>query len=171
MKTINLIIESIEVEIRKKLGIEKRNKTTGEKVLEQFVSEYNDLETSDQFRVLTAMPRDAPREELQNLFGVSEKTARRAKKVQNEKDLLSNPKPGNILPQETLDNVEQFYQSGDVSRMMPGKKDCVTKKIGGEKVKVQKKQILFTVYDTYLQFKELNPNIKIGFSKFAEHRP
>ena len=55
--------------------------------------------------------------------------------------------------------------------MMPGKKDCVTMKIGGEQIKVQKKQILFTVYDTYLQFKELNPNIKVGFSKFAEHRP
>ena len=54
------------------------------------------------------MPRDAPREELQNLFGVSETTARRAKEVQKEKGLLSNPnpKPGNRLPQETLDNVE-----------------------------------------------------------------
>ena len=35
----------------------------------------------------------------------------------------------------------------------------------------QKKHILVTLYNTYLQFIELNPNIKIGFSKFAEARP
>ena len=43
IKTINLKIESIGVEIRKKLGIERSIKTTDEKVLEQFVNEYNDL--------------------------------------------------------------------------------------------------------------------------------
>ena len=138
-------IELMGVEIRNKLEVEKSNKTTGEKVMEQFIGEFSDLETSDQFRILTAMPRDAPREELQNLFGVSEKTARRAKKVQEEKGLLSNPnpKPGKRLPEETLDLVEKFYQSGDISRMMPGKKDCVTMKVEGEKVKVQKKQFFF----------------------------
>ena len=54
---------------------------------------------------------------------------------------------------------------------MPGKKDWVSMKVGGVKEKVQKRQILCTVYEAFLLFKEENPTIKIGFSKFAEERP
>ena len=41
----------------------------------------------------------------------------------------------------------------------------------GVKKKVQKKQIMCTVYEAYLLVKELNHLVKIGFSKFAEARP
>ena len=54
---------------------------------------------------------------------------------------------------------------------MPGKKDCVSMMVDGVKKKLQKKQTMFTVYERYLLFKELNSLVKIGFSKFAEARP
>ena len=99
-KIIHKKIEEIGDATRKKLGTEKPDKSNGEKVIQQFVSEYEDLGSSDKFRVLTAMPRDMNREELQGLFGVSERTARRAIEVQREKGLLStpNPKPGKRIP-------------------------------------------------------------------------
>ena len=39
------------------------------------------------------------------------------------------------------------------------------------KQQVQKRLILFTQYEAFLLFKEKNPDIKMGFSKFAEARP
>ena len=53
---------------------------------------------------------------------------------------------------------------------MPGKKDFVNVKINGKKTKIQKRQIYSTIYETYLEFEEKNPDLKIGFSKFAELR-
>lgn len=35
-----------------------------------------------------------------------------------------DPKPGKSLSLETVDLVRRFYESDDVSRQMPGKKDC-----------------------------------------------
>ena len=54
---------------------------------------------------------------------------------------------------------------------MGGKKDCVSMLVAGVKQKVQKRMILCTEYEAYLKFKEENPDIKVGSSKFAEHRP
>ena len=54
---------------------------------------------------------------------------------------------------------------------MPGKKDSVSMLVNGIKQQVQKRLILFTEYEAFLQFKKCNPEVKIGFSKFAEARP
>ena len=54
---------------------------------------------------------------------------------------------------------------------MCDQKDWISMKVNGQKQKVQKKQIVWTVYEAYLLFKEENPLVKIGFSKFAEARP
>ena len=53
---------------------------------------------------------------------------------------------------------------------MPGKKDYVTMVVDNLKQKI-KKQILCTVYEAFILFKEENPTVKIGFSKYAEARP
>ena len=61
--------------------------------------------------------------------------------------------------------------SDDVSRQMPGKKDFVSINVDGEKQRIQKWLILLTEYETFCLFKERNPDIKYGCSKFAENRP
>lgn len=40
----------------------------------------------------------------------------------------SFPKPGPSLPPETVDIVHAFYESDNISRVMPGKKDFVSVK-------------------------------------------
>lgn len=37
-----------------------------------------------------------------------------------------NPKPGKSLSTETVETVHSFYERDEVSRVMPGMKDCVT---------------------------------------------
>ena len=81
--------------------------------------------------------------------------ARKSKELVKEKGILStpNPKPGSSLPQETTDLVIQFYESDDISRVMPGKKDFVSVRKEGRRVHVQKRLVLSNLKEVYSEFK------------------
>lgn len=79
--------------------------------------------------------------------------------------------PNRRLSQETVDAVLAFYQDESVSRMMPGKADCITVRSSGKKVKKQKRHLTMTLSEAYSCFKADHPQIDIGKSKFAELRP
>ena len=147
--------------------------TAGEIVINQMKEEFKTMGKNDQYRVLTAMPRESSIEFLKRTFGISDHQAKRAKIIQAEHGILSTPtpKPGKRIPEEIITKVKQFYESDEVSRQMPGKKDSVSMLVNGEKQQVQKRLILLTQYEAFLLFKEKNPEIKMGFSKFAEARP
>ncbi len=55
--------------------------------------------------------------------------------------------------------MQNLYYKEDVSRMMPGKKDCVTILENGEKKKVQKRLVLGNLKEIYQQFLRL-PTLK-----------
>ena len=57
-----------------------------------------------------------------------------------EKGILSlpSPKSGPLLPSEVIDMVHKFYESDEISQIMPGKKDFISVKIEGECAHVQK---------------------------------
>jgi len=99
--------------------------------------------------------------------------ARKAKQLVKEKGILSTPDPkhGHTLSQTTVDLVCTFYESEDISRMMPGKKDYVSVRTSDGRVHVQKKLILCNLKELYQLFKDNHPNEKIGFSTFASLRP
>ena len=95
-KYVNLKINELGKAIRLSLGVDEPEMCVGEKVMDQFVSEFDKVSTANQYRILTSMPKDINREFLQQTFGVTEHKARRAKEIQAEHGLLStpNPKPG-----------------------------------------------------------------------------
>ena len=127
----------------------------------------------EQMQILTVLPQSWSVKKIEKEFGVSNYTARKSKELVKEKGILStpNPKPGSSLPQETTDLVIQFYESDDVSRVMPGKKDFVSVRKEGRRVHVQKRLVLSNLKEVYSEFKSQFPNYKVGFSKFAELRP
>ena len=92
-KKINQKICEVENKILDLLGLEIPSKSVGEKILEQFVSEFDQASSADQFRILTSMAKHSSREDLKKTFGVSEHKARRAKEIQTEFGLLSTPNP------------------------------------------------------------------------------
>ena len=55
--------------------------------------------------------------------------------------------------------------------MCAGKKECVAVKVNDKKEKLQKRLLLLNIRELNLEFKKLNPNVKIGFSKFCALRP
>ena len=128
---------------------------------------------SEQVQILTVLPRSWARKRIQSEFGVTDYMARKSKQLVKEKGVLStpDPKPGPSLPASTVKLVAEFYESDEISRTMPGKKDFVSIRQGSKRVQVQKQLVLSNLKEVYHAFKDAYPDLKIGFSKFAELRP
>lgn len=124
-------------------------------------------------QILTTLPKSWTLKKLETEFGVTNFTARKAKKLLNEKGVMSSPdpKPGRTLDTATESLVKEFYENDEVSRQMPGKKDFVSVIKDGKRVHFQKHLILGTLRELYELFKKCYPNQKIGISKFCELRP
>ena len=130
-------------------------------------------ERSEKVQILTVLPQSWTIRKIQEEFGVSNYMARKSKELVKEKGILSTPnqKSGHTLSVEVTDLVQSFYESDDISRMMPGKKDYVSVRQGEKRVHVQKRLVLCNLREVYQIFKEKFPTKIIGFSKFAELRP
>lgn len=62
-----------------------------------------------------------------------------------------NPKPGQSLPQTTVDLVVKFYESDENSRMMPGKKDCISVRVAEGQIMMQTRLVLTNnIYGSYI---------------------
>ena len=97
---------------------------------------------------------------------------RKARALKQSKGILAYPlkKVGHGISDEIKQNVTNFFESDEISRMCPGMKDFVPVRIDGEKVHKQKRLILCNLDEVYQAFKAKHP-CKIGFSKFCELRP
>ena len=80
-------------------------------------------------------------------------------------------KRGHALSEQTVYLVQSFYQTDDISRVMPGKKDYVSVREGEGRVHAQKRLVLCNLRELYAAFKDQHPSDHIGFSKFASLRP
>ena len=68
------------------------------------------------------------------------------------------------MAQETIDLVHAFYKDDEYSRQLPGRKDYVSIE---KDVHKQKQLVLCNLPELFVAFKERNPDLKIGFSKFC----
>ena len=55
--------------------------------------------------------------------------------------------------------------------MCAGKKEYLTVKVDGPKEKFQKHLLLLNIREVFLEFKKVNTDVQIGFSKFCELQP
>ena len=67
--------------------------------------------------------------------------------------------------------MKSFYCRGDITRNAPGRRDVVTVRDEAGKKKLQNCHLVMSIKECYATFKEFNPDVKIGVSKFAEIRP
>ena len=134
---------------------------------------HTSTDRSQKVQILTVLPKSWSARKVQEEFAVSNYMARKAKNLVKEQGILSspNPKHGSALPLTTVKLILAFYESDDISRIMPGRKDFVSIRQGDQRVHVQKRLILGNLKEVYQEFKENHPMEKIGFSKFAELRP
>lgn len=82
---------------------------------------------------------------------------------------VSTNNHGNRELEQTIIN---YYESDEISRVMPGKADVMTVwHKNGTKLKMQKRHLYMTVGETFQLFKADNPDYAVGVSKFASLRP
>lgn len=135
------------------------------------------LLTSDKDKIvqlLTIVPEDWSIQKTVDFFGVSEYTVKQARKVKAERGILGGL-PGYSrqgISDEIKNLITNFYESDEVSRMCPGKKDCVSIKLpNGTRDKMQKRLLLSNISEIFSHFKLEHPDVKVGFSTFALLRP
>lgn len=88
----------------------------------------------EKYQILTLLPTGWSARKIESEFGCSFHMANTSKTLQNEKGLLSTPNrklASNILAVGVKDLVEKFYLEDDISRIMPGQKDCVSMVVNG----------------------------------------
>lgn len=112
--------------------------------------------------------------EVLKTFRCSANFAYKCRDLKSKKGILSVPDPPlrNKISTDTANLVKEFYRSDENSRLMPGMKDFVSiKSNDGKTEKIQKRLVCCNLRELYSLFKSEFPNLKIGFSKFAEYRP
>lgn len=149
------------------------NSGADSEMIMQFKEKFQNVnKRSEKLRILSSLPKSWSRCKIPKEFDVSQYMAKQAKKLVFEKGIMSIPnKRMPTFPSETVELIQDFYKSEEVSRIMPGKKDFKSVKKENTKVHEQKYLILCNLKEAYNLYKNKNPLIKVGFSKFAELRP
>lgn len=127
----------------------------------------------EKVRILSVLPISWSSYKIAKEFPVSKCLANKTKQLVAENGILCvpKPKPRNVLPEGTLLQVRNFYFDPEVSREMPGMKDCISVMVNGKKEHQQKRLILGNLKEIYQFFSELFSATKISFSRFAMERP
>ena len=126
------------------------------------------------FKLLTLVPNDWPVQKTCEFFWVSEYAVRQARNLRAEKGILASPQnySRDGLSSETKQFITKLYEKDEVSRLLSGKKDCISVKLtDGSKTGVQKRLLLSDVSEICIHFKDENANVSVGFSTFATLRP
>lgn len=83
---------------------------------------------------LSSMSIRAVAEEFESV-GATAYMVRKTASLMHDQGILPTPQPkkGRPLQPETVELIKQYYEDDEVSRQMPGKKDCVSVKEDGKK--------------------------------------
>ena len=105
-------------------------------------------------QLLTIVPDDCSIKKTVKFFNVTEHSVKMARKLRKEHGILAVPKGYSREAEEEMKvKVKEFSKRDDVSRLCPGKKDCVSVKLeDGRKEKVQKRLLLSNLKEIYQHF-------------------
>ena len=127
----------------------------------------------EKLQILTLSPFTS--EETQRFFNTTNYMVKKSRKLKQMKGIMSIPdkmSKGRKLSDALKSEVAAFYESDDVSRLCPGRKDSVSVRgHNGEKERKQKRLVLANLKEVYSAFKVSHPGANIGFSTFASLRP
>ena len=90
--------------------------------------------------------------------------------VKRRKEGLERKTRSDALTEEEVASVQEFYLRDDISRMCPGKRDCISVKTPQGRESRQKRLLLLNISEIYELFKK-ESDLSIGKSKFAALRP
>lgn len=129
---------------------------------------------NEKISLLTLAPQYWSIEKTASYFGITKYMVRESRRLLKERGFLAErdvKATGIVISDIVKQCVVDFYESEENSRMLPGKKDCVSIQTEEGKEKRQKMLVLSNLKELYESFKNTHPDMKIGFSSFASLRP
>lgn len=176
-------LEEMEKEAKKKiclsLGIEETSIKFDKEVdaqsfqalMEAVKKKVHEVDWRTKLQLLTLCPRSWSEREASTFFAVSRGTIKKSRKLAFFE--LPPPRKGRTISPTVKNAVLAFYCHDDNSRIMPGRKDCIS--MGGGQYE-QKRLLLSTLSELYNKFRseyplEKYPELEIGFSLFCTLRP
>lgn len=146
-----------------------------EDMLNGLKNKFSTLEINDPLRltILTVVPDTWTISQVSREFNCSRYFANKARKLKALKGVLgeTTARIGKPLPENTVTKINDFYNSEENSKIMPGMKDVVSVKTDNGKELIQKRLLLSDLRGLYTIFTENNPDCPLSFSKFALLRP
>ena len=143
-------------------------------IMSDLVDKFNDPYTSYsvKLQILTLSPLSI--RATAKRFSATEHMARKAKRLKAEHGVLATPtlkKSSHGVTKAQEDGVKKFFENDDISRIMPGMKDCVSVRgSDGTKQRHQKRLVLANLREIYQVYKNETRDA-VGFSTFASLRP
>lgn len=128
---------------------------------------------NEKYRCLTSVPSKWSAWKVAKTFSCSYTLAKDAISLRQVFGPGCSPgmKKGHRIPSDVTQKVEDFYKAQDISRELPGQRDCLSVKVGSVREIRQKRLLLLSLREAFAQFKEDFPTCSIGFSTFASLRP
>lgn len=127
---------------------------------------------SERLQILTLSPFGIER--TMKEFGATNYLVKKSRAVKKKEGILGQceKNKGKALPMELKNEIMEFYENDDNSRMCPGMKECIkVKDRNGTVVKHQKRLVLANLKELHVLWTESHPDKKVGFSTFASLRP
>ena len=99
-------------------------------------------------------------------------TARSLKREYGILPKVPHMSKGKVVTKDMEQQVKDFFESDNISRQMPGKKDCISvRDSDGKRHLEQKRLVLGSLKEVFQAFKETDNHPNIGFSTFSSLRP
>lgn len=143
--------------------------------MEELLEEYKKTDNYDKkLQILGISPYSI--RNTAKLFNATEYMVRKSVKLKKQFGIIPavpHMSKGKVISKETQELITAFYQTDEISRLCPGKKDCVSVRnlSTGSKELIQKRLILMNLKEVFAVYKENSSNPVIGFSSFAKLRP
>lgn len=144
-----------------------------EKIMQELKEDFNSTNNhTRKLHILTLSPYS--QEQTKEFFGASLRMVKRSRELKKLHGILPQVpemSKGRAISKEQKKQVVSFYEQDEISRLCPGRKDCLSVRIDEEKVKMQKRLILGNLRELYEIYKRDQTMPNIGFSTFASLRP
>lgn len=146
-----------------------------EELLTSLKEKLSSLPANDSMRIsiLTVAPLSWSIRKVSREFGVSRRLAQKARDIRNMRGILASvtSKSGKKLPDTTVQQVFNFYNSESAGKLMSGKKDKVSMSVGGKRTAVQKRLLTGDLTVLHQKYLSDNSDYPLSFSAFAKLRP
>lgn len=105
-------------------------------------------------QLLTTVPINWDAAKIHRMLGATRYMTKTALKIRQTLGYGAAPnlKKGHSLSSSVINIVKKFYESDENSRLMPGKKDCISIVINEKRESVQKRLLLCNLKDLHSKF-------------------